>query len=82
LIYDGGGGLQAFELMIDHVTTKSSCFIIESMGYPQAGRGYRTLRALVRRTKQEVVCLRQTEEDAPLPAPITRVTSGSRYGRT
>jgi len=46
LIYNGGGGQQAFELMIDHVTTKSSCFIIESMGYTQAGRGYRTLRAL------------------------------------
>ncbi len=63
LIYNGGGGQQAFELMIDHVTTKSSCFIIESMGYTQAGRGYRTLRALVRRTRQEVRCLRQTEEE-------------------
>jgi len=82
LIYAGGGGLQAFELMIDHVTTKSSCFIIESMGYPQAGRGYRTLRALVRRTRQQVECLRQTEEDAPLPPPIIRVSSQPRYGRS
>lgn len=70
LIYSGGGGLHAFELMIDHVTTKSSCFIIDSMGYPETGRGFRTLRALVRRTRNQVHLLRQTEEDSPLPPPL------------
>jgi type II secretory pathway component PulK len=82
LIYSGGGGLHAFELMIDHVTTKSSCFLIDAMGYPEAGRGYRTLRALVRRTNSQVFVLRQTEEDAPLPPPLAEADARERTRRS
>lgn len=82
VLYAGGGGLQALELMIDHVTTKSSCFIIEAMGYTPVGRGYCTLRALVRRTPRQVLILRQTEEDAPLPPPIQEAGSTAHSGRS
>jgi len=91
LLYSGGGGQHTFELMIDHVTTKSSCFIIDSMGYTEAGRGYRTLRALVHRDTprqpdqftlyNQVIVLRQTEEDAPLPPFLTQADSGERARR-
>ena len=91
LLYSGGGGQHTFELMIDHVTTKSSCFIIDSMGYTEAGRGYRTLRALVHRNTprqpdqftlyHQVIVLRQTEEDAPLPPFLTQADSGERARR-
>ncbi len=56
--------------MIDHVTTKSSTFMIESMG--QTGRSFRTLRALVTRSKDDVQLVRQIEEDWPLPPPQER----------
>jgi type II secretory pathway component PulK len=83
LIYSGGGGLHAFELMIDHVTTKSSCFLIDAMGYPtETGRGFRTIRALVRRTKDQVYVLRQTEEDAPLPPPLAEAEARKRSRRS
>jgi type II secretory pathway component PulK len=53
--------------MIDHVTTKSSSFTIESMGSPGEGRGYRTLRLLVRRLPENVIMVQQFEEDQPFP---------------
>jgi type II secretory pathway component PulK len=69
-IYSSGGGAEAFERMIDRITTKSSTFIVEAMGYTEAGHGFRTLRALMRRTKDQVRVLQQVEEDAPLPPPV------------
>ncbi len=63
-----GGTL--FEQMIDHVTTKSSAFLIESMGWPVGGRTQRTLTALVRRTENAVNIIRQAEQDWPMPPSI------------
>jgi len=92
LLYSGGGGQHTFEQMIDHVTTKSSCFIIEAMGYPESGRSYRTLHALVHRTRtrkpdeftlwDQVTVLRETEEDAPLPPPAKQAASRQRSRRS
>ncbi len=86
------GGQDAFVQMIDHVTTKSSCFIIEAMGYPESGRSYRTLHALVHRTRtrrpdeftlrDQVIVLRETEEDAPLPPPVTQADSREHSRRS
>ncbi len=61
------GGPDAFLQMIDHVTTKSSTFTIESMGWTETGHSFRTVRALVRRRPDSVTIARQTEEDWPLP---------------
>ena len=63
------GGLGAYEQMIDFVTTKSSCFVIDSMGYTATGRGFRRLCALVQRTQDHVNILHQWEENVPLPPP-------------
>jgi len=60
-------GPAIFEQLIDHVRTKSSSFIIESMGRTGAGRTHRTLSALVRRTPDAVYVIRQMERDQPLP---------------
>jgi len=60
-------GRAVFAQMIDHLTTKSSSFIIEAMGWTGEGRGFRTLRALVRRLPDNVVVVQQSEEDWPLP---------------
>ena len=62
-----GGTL--FEQMIDHITTKSSVFLIESMGWPVGGRSQRTLTALVRRREDSVTVIRQAEQDWPMPPP-------------
>ena len=61
-------GQTVFAQMVDHLTTKSSSFIIEAMGWTERGRGFRTLRALVRRLPDSVVVVQQVEEDRPLPA--------------
>jgi type II secretory pathway component PulK len=69
----GGPGL--FGQMIDRVTTKSSTFLVEAMGRTDTGRGFRTLTALMRRTQDNVLVIRQAEEDwplTPLPAPQPR----------
>ena len=68
-LLDQPDGLAVFEQMIDHVTTKSSTFIIESMGWTPSGRGFRALRALVRRLPDTVFVVQQAEEDWPLPPP-------------
>jgi type II secretory pathway component PulK len=60
-------GPAVFEQMIDHVTTKSSAFLIESMGSVAGERTQRTVSALVRRTKDGVFVMRQVEQDWPLP---------------
>lgn len=60
-------GEAVFEQMIDHVTTKSSCFLIETMGWTSAGHTHRTLTALVRRKPDMVSVIRQAEQDWPLP---------------
>jgi hypothetical protein len=56
--------------MIDHVNLKSSSFIVESMGYPPTEHGFRTLRAVLRRTPTDVYVIHQSEEDWPLPPPV------------
>jgi type II secretory pathway component PulK len=63
-------GLDVFAAIIDHVNLKSSSFIVESMGYPPTKRGFRTLRALVRRGANDVEVIQQSEEDWPLPPPV------------
>jgi general secretion pathway protein K len=60
-------GPAVFEQMIDRVTTKSSTFLIESMGSVAGDRTHRTLSALVRRSKDGVFVIRQVERDWPLP---------------
>jgi len=67
LLLTQAGGPDTLLQMIDHVTTKSSSFIIESMGWSDAGHTFRTVRALVRRQRNAVVMVRQAEEDWPLP---------------
>jgi general secretion pathway protein K len=61
-------GPAVFQQMIDRVTTKSSCFIVESMGWTSIGRTHRTLSALVQRTPDMVFTVRHAESDFPLPA--------------
>jgi len=60
-------GRDLFVQMIDRVTIKSSSFIVESMGWTEADRSFRTVRALVRRLPDMVVIVRQFEQDWPLP---------------
>ncbi|MBN1461858.1 MAG: general secretion pathway protein GspK [Armatimonadetes bacterium] len=62
-------GPAVFQQMIDRVTTKSSCFLIESMGWTDLGHAHRTLSALVQRKPDMVLTVRHTESDFPLPAP-------------
>jgi type II secretory pathway component PulK len=75
LLFAQGDGRRAFEQgMVDALTTKSSSFIVESTGYSENGRGYRSLRALVYRdlgpdlrTPTRVPVFHQVEQDWPLP---------------
>jgi len=67
MLLDLPDGPALFEQMIDHVTTKSSTFVIESMGRTRTGHTHRTLSALVRRTPDAVYVIRQVERDQPLP---------------
>ena len=67
MLVDLPDGPAVFEQMIDHVRTKSSSFVIESMGQTSTGRTHRTLSALVRRTPDAVYVIRQVERDQPLP---------------
>ena len=67
MLVDLPDGPAIFEQMIDHVRTKSSSFVIESMGRTSTGRTHRTLSALVRRTPDAVYVIRQVERDQPLP---------------
>jgi hypothetical protein len=81
-ILSEGGGRHALETLLDHVTTKSSCFFIDAMGYTPAGHGYRTLRALVRRQPSKdgnpsIPLLYQMEVDWPLPPPVTAVPTNA-----
>jgi hypothetical protein len=71
-------GPDIFAQMIDHVNVKSSSFIIEATGYPLTERGFRTLRALVRRTNDSVVLVDESEEDWPLPSPVEQAAAGGR----
>jgi len=73
----GGPGL--FGQMIDRVTTKSSTFLVEAMGRTDTGRGFRTLTALMRRTQDNVLVIRQAEEDWPLtPLPARQPRTARR----
>ncbi|MCJ7752555.1 MAG: general secretion pathway protein GspK, partial [Armatimonadetes bacterium] len=67
MLVDLPDGPAVFDQMIDHVRTKSSSFVIESMGRTSTGRTHRTLSALVRRTPDAVYVIRQVERDQPLP---------------
>ncbi len=69
LLLNQRNGEVVFIEMIDHLTTRSSTFIIESMGWTESGRAFRTVRALVRRSPDDVVVLHQSEQDWPLPPP-------------
>ncbi len=53
--------------MVDRVTTKSSSFVIESMGSMGTGGSFRTVCAYVRRIGGNVHVLAQFEKDEPLP---------------
>ncbi|UCC69411.1 MAG: general secretion pathway protein GspK [Armatimonadota bacterium] len=68
LLLTQAGGPEVLLHMIDHLTTKSSSFIIESMGRTETGRAFRTVRVLVRRRPDSVPIVRQAEQDWPLPA--------------
>lgn len=80
-VVDQPDGPDVFPLIIDHVTTRSSSFVIEAMGYPMEGRGFCTLRAVVRRVRDNVVVVQQGEEDYPLPslAPQTQLAGGAGF---
>lgn len=67
MLLDLPDGPALFEQIIDRVRTKSSTFVIESMGRTRAGHTHRTLSALVRRTPDAVYVIRQVERDQPLP---------------
>jgi len=71
-------GPAVFEQMIDHVTTKSSSFLIESMGWAATGRSHRTLTALVRRQPDSVTVVRQAEQDWPMPPPAEAIALAAR----
>ncbi len=72
------GGVALFEQMIDRVTTKSSTFFVKAMGWTNTGKGFRTLTALMRRTDDDVLVIRQSEEDWPLSPPEERQTQIAR----
>ena len=67
MLVDLPDGPAVFEQLIDRVRTKSSTFVIESMGRTRTGHTHRTLSALVRRTPDAVYVIRQVERDQPLP---------------
>lgn len=67
MLLDLPDGPALFEQIIDRVRTKSSTFVIESMGRTRTGHTHRTLSALVRRTPDAVYVIRQVERDQPLP---------------
>ena len=73
-------GPQVFAGMIDWLTTKSSMFIVESMGYTPEG-GVRTIRALVRRDADAVSVVQEVEQDWPM-APLGERYPGSVYVQT
>ncbi len=75
------GGLPTFVAMADYVTTKSSCFVIDSMGYTGTGRGFRRLCALVQRTSTQVNILHQWEENVPLPPPQQEIAMADESRR-
>ncbi len=76
------GGKHAFERMIGSLNTKSSCFIIDAMGYTETNRRFRRLIALAYRTKYQVAILHQVEEDIPLPPPATGVAANALSRRS
>jgi len=73
-LYSQEEGGSVLAQMIDHVTTKSSSFIIEAMGTMGAGGSFRTIRAHVRRMNDTVRVVRQLEENIPLP-PYQEIVS-------
>jgi len=73
-LYSQEEGGSVLAQMIDHVTTKSSSFIIEAMGTMGAGGSFRTIRAHVRRMNDTVRVVRQFEENIPLP-PYQEIVS-------
>ncbi len=88
LLFAQGDGRHAFEQgMVDALTTKSSCYIVESTGYSENQRGYRTLRALVYRdmggdlrTPTAVPVFHQVEQDWPLP-PLEAAAASTASNR-
>ncbi len=77
-LYSQEEGGRVLTQMIDHVTTKSSSFIIEAMGDMGTGRSFRTIRAQVRRMNDTVRVVRQFEENIPLPPYQESVSMASR----
>jgi type II secretory pathway component PulK len=69
LLLNQPDGEAVFAQMMDWMTTKSSSFIIESMGWVDPERGFRTIRAVVRRSPEYVSVRHQVEQDWPLPVP-------------
>jgi type II secretory pathway component PulK len=72
------GGFALFQQMIDRLTTKSSSFLVEAMGFTNAERNYRTVTALMRRGQDNVFVIRRAEEDWPLPPPEPRPITVAR----
>jgi len=59
--------------LIDHVTTKSSSFVIESTGQAREGGVTRNLRAVVRRQDDGVLIVHQIEQEWALPPQETEL---------
>jgi type II secretory pathway component PulK len=71
-------GIDVFAQMIDYVNVKSSSFIVTATGYPPTERGFRSLRALVRRIEDDVVLIQQSEEEWPVPPPAEVAAAAGR----
>ena len=54
-------------MFIDHVTTRSSSFVVESTGQVREGGATRNLRAFVRREEDGVPIVHQVEQEWALP---------------
>ena len=78
LLLELPNGRDLFARTIDHLTTKSSSFIVQATGTAQPERAFRTVSALVRRLPSRVILVQQGERDWPLPQRSQEVTVAVR----
>jgi DNA uptake protein ComE-like DNA-binding protein len=78
LLLEQPNGRELFAHTIDHLTTKSSSFIVQATGRSESGRAFRTVSALVRRFPSKVIIVQQGERDWPLPQRPQEVTVAAR----
>ena len=71
-------GRELFAHTIDHLTTKSSSFVVQATGQSEPERTFRTVSALVRRFPSKVILVQQGERDWPLPQRPQEVTVAAR----